>query len=306
MSNYIFDSHCHIQNSSVDTGETGDKDIDTTRYELTMPKEYVVAVAKKIMQMPLNSVGMMGTTIDDSQRMAEIIEEIKKASTSSSSSSPSSPSSPLNVYYGFGVHPWFCESTEQRYPDWKERLEHLVQKYPKATIGECGLDKVARNRATRKLFSMPKQVEFFEYQFELAAKYRRPIIIHSVKTVGKLFEYIRKQLSLSLDRIPPKIMFHSYCGSPDITKSLLNLTVIRDRFYFGFSYFVNSRIQHNEANLRLIPSNRIMWETDFHEIDDVPEYMGKLHELFRSYPELKSVEDLYQLTYHNAKDFFTF
>jgi len=290
MNNYIFDSHCHIQNSSID-----DSDRDTIRNELSMPKEYSVAVANKIKHMPLNSVGMMGTSITDSLRMAEIVEELPKESSSS-----------VNVYYGFGVHPWFCENTEKSYPDWKEQLENLLIKYPKATIGECGLDKVARNRATRKPFSMPKQVEFFEYQFQLAAKYRRPIVIHSVKTVGKIFEYIRKQLDISLDNIPPKIMFHSYCGSPDITKSLLNLTPIRERLYFGFSYFVNSRIQHNEANLKLIPQNRIMWETDFHEIDDIPEYISKLHDMFRSYSGLKSVEDLYKLTYDNAKDFFTF
>jgi len=289
MNNYIFDSHCHIQNSSID-----DSDRNTIRNEICMPKEYTLAVVNKIKTLPVKSVGMMGTSIYDSLRMADIIEVLQK------------DYSPVTVYYGFGIHPWLCENTEKSHPDWKEQLENLLIKHPKACIGECGLDKVARNRATKKPFSMPKQMEFFEFQFYLAAKYKRSIVIHSVKTVGKLFEFIKKQLTISIDHIPPKIMFHSYCGSPDITKSLLNLSSIRSRLYFGFSYAVNSRIQHNEENFKLIPQDRILIETDFHEIDDIPEYLEKLYDMLRGYTVLQSVEDLYKLTYENAKDFFTF
>jgi len=299
MSNYIFDSHCHIQNSSI-----VESDRDTLRYEMDMPKEYAQNVAKKIQKLPLNSVGMMGTTIEDSRRMGEIVDILKEEEEQQKKESRELP---VKVYYGFGIHPWFCENTLKNHEDWRQQLENLVIQYPKATIGECGLDKVARNRATKKPFSMPIQTEFFEFQFHLAAKYQRPIIIHSVKTVGKLFEFIRKELKTSIDNIPPKIMFHSYCGSPDITRSLLNLSKIRDRFYFGFSYFVNSRIQHNLDNLSLIPQNRILIETDFHEMDDVPEAIEQIHQLLNSYtPWSSSIDDLYRLTYENAKEFFTF
>ena len=286
MQNYIFDSHCHIQNSSID-----DTDRDTIRNELFLPNDYTIAIVNKIKSLPLNSIGMMGTSIEDSIRMANMIDLLDDDSS-------------IKVYYGFGIHPWFCENTVKTHPDWKEQLENLLIKYPKATIGECGLDKVARNRTTKKIFSMPIQTDIFEFQFQLAAKYKRPIVIHSVKTVGKIFEYIKKQLSISIDNIPPKIMFHSYCGSPDITKSLLNLSPIRERLYFGLSYFVNSRIKSNEENLKLIPKDRIMIETDFHEIDDVPEFIGKIHDLLRSFDCLKSVDDLYKLTYDNAYNFF--
>lgn len=287
MQNFIFDSHCHIQNSSIDDSER-----DTIRNELCLPKDYTIAVANKIKTLPLNSVGMMGTSIEDSIRIGNIIELLDNSS--------------VKAYYGFGIHPWFCENAAKTYKDWKEQLENLIKKYPRATIGECGLDKVARNRETKKPFSMPIQTEFFEFQFYLAAKYKRPIVIHSVKTVGKIFEFIRKQLSISIDNIPPKIMFHSYCGSPDITKSLLNLTPIRERLYFGLSYFVNSRINHNDENLKLIPKDRILIETDFHEIDDIPEFIEKIHDLLRSYSSLKSIDDLYKLTFDNAYDFFNF
>jgi len=287
MQNYIFDSHCHIQNSPVDS-----TDKDFFPNELSLPNDYTVAVANKIKTLSLNSVGIMGTTMEDSIRLANMIDLLKD--------------SPVKVYYGFGVHPWFCENTEKKYSDWKEQLENLVKKYPKATIGECGLDKVAKNRATNKLFSMPIQTDFFEFQFHLAAKYKRPLVIHSVKSVGKIFEFIRKQLKISIDNIPPKIMFHSYCGSPDITKALLNISQIRERLYFGLSYFVNSRIKHNEENLNLIPKDRIMIETDFQEINDVPEAIERIHDLLRSFECLSSIEELYKLTYDNAYNFFNF
>ncbi|ORX65113.1 Metallo-dependent hydrolase [Anaeromyces robustus] len=284
MENYIFDSHCHIQNSSLDVKE------DTIRNELSLPDKYTIDVMNKIKTLPIGGVGMMGTTIIDSIRIGNIIDQLNE--------------SPIHVNYGVGIHPWFCENTKKNHPDWKEQLENLLKKYPEASIGECGLDKVARNRATGKNFSMPIQMEFFEYQFHLAAKYKRPIVIHSVKTVGKIFEFIKKQLNESIDNIPPKIMFHSYCGTPDITKSLLNLTSIRERFYFGFSYFVNSRITRNEDNIKLISKDRILLETDYHEIDDVPEFIQKIYEMLSSYSCLASVEDLYQLTYNNAINFF--
>ncbi|OUM58582.1 hypothetical protein PIROE2DRAFT_16084 [Piromyces sp. E2] len=283
MSNYIFDSHCHIQNSSI-----VENDRDTLRYEMEMPKEYAQAVAKKIQTLPLNSIGMMGTTIEDSRRMGEIVDILREEKEEKDQQKKENKELAVKVYYGFGIHPWFCENTLKNHENWKQQLENLIIQYPKATIGECGLDKVARNRATKKPFSMPIQTEFFEFQFHLAAKYRRPIIIHSVKTVGKLFEFIRRELKSSIDNIPPKIMFHSYGGSPDITRSLLNLSSIRDRFYFGFSYFVNSRIQHNPENLSLIPRNRILIETDFHEMDDVPEAIKQIHHLLKSYSSWSS------------------
>ncbi|ORX43229.1 Metallo-dependent hydrolase [Piromyces finnis] len=299
MNNYIFDSHCHIQNSSIT-----EDDRDISRYEMEMSREYSFAIAKKIQTLPLNSVGMMSTTIEDSRRMCEIITILKEEEDQMKKENKELP---VKAYYGFGIHPWFCENTLKNHEDWQQQLEKLVIQYPKATIGECGLDKVARNYATKKPFSMPVQTEFFEFQFRLAAKYQRPIIIHSVKTVGKLFEFIRKELKSSIANIPPKIMFHSYCGSVDITRSLLNLTQIRDRFYFGFSFFVNSRIQHNLDILTLIPKNRILIETDLHEMDDVPEAIEKIYQHLKSYSSWSSIiDDFYQLTYENAKDFFTF
>lgn len=358
--NYLFDAHCHIQNSA--TTEDEKKVCSITRNDKILPEDYTQRLVKRLENLSVNGVAMMGTTIYDSQRISKINSILihSQINENNEKKNNENENEKKCYFYGVGIHPWYCESTLAKEFDWKMELETLVKENPKVCLGECGLDKVAKSPITKKLYSMNTQNDFFDYQFHLAVKYQRPIIIHAVRTTGKLFERL-KTLSQALsstatskrkqkkakekaknnkqeekekndsynnnvnmddenekksekkvcpeDILPLRIMFHSYSGSPEMTKSLLQLPKeVSERFYFGFSYFVNSRIvDTTRENIKLIPRDKIMLETDHQEMDSVVEYLDEINRLLL--PSLEGVNnetEFYKLTNENARRFFTF
>jgi len=188
----------------------------------------------------------------------------------------------------FGVHPWFAHQMEKE-PSWLETLESYLCANPRAIVGECGLDKVAVTPETGKC-EFQTQLQVFEKQFKLACKLNRPISIHCVRAFNELIDVFNRcaqQAGLTLSRrarkrnkldenredtekrktadgdgFPPAIMMHSFGGTTDAMKRMINLKGIGRRVYFSFSTGINMRSPKTEGVIENIPSDRLLIETD--------------------------------------------
>lgn len=158
-------------------------------------------------------------------------------------------------------------------------------------VGEIGIDSAARDRSNSK-YPFLHQVSLFRAQLALAAELRRPVSVHTVQCHGHLLDILRElaagvpkkgklhqdaksqQLALAQDPLPPKIMLHSYSGSPDIVRALLKLpNNTGRRFYFSFSIGVNARSPKAFDRIRAVPEDRILIESDLHDASGIDSAM---------------------------------
>ncbi|KAJ1985009.1 Cut9-interacting protein scn1 [Dimargaris verticillata] len=188
---------------------------------------------------------------------------------------------------------------------WYQRLAQLLDSHPHAIVGEIGLDKSARNRDTGSVYPFAAQTAVFRVQWELAIAKQRPVSIHCVKAGSYLLQFIQTlakdwQRVKKLHRarpsssstaaalrahantlLPPKIMLHSYSGSPDILRQLFQLPVdIASRLYASFSEAVNRRSPQLPERIHAVPLDRLLIETDENSLDDIDQPMEAiLHEV---------------------------
>ncbi|CCW69226.1 unnamed protein product [Phytomonas sp. Hart1] len=149
-----------------------------------------------------------------------------------------------------------------------EELEQLLSAFPKAIVGEIGIDKL-RGPCTST------QVVAFLAQMELAAKYHRPVSVHCVRHHGLLLQLLQE---LPAEHTPPAIILHGFTGSSSIAQSLLRLKPkkftkgsntknlrIADRIFFSIgSKTTGSLKDFVERTLPLLcsPKKRILFESD--------------------------------------------
>ena len=142
------------------------------------------------------------------------------------------------VIPAFGLHPWYVEEAED---NWAQKLESYLQAFPKALIGECGLDKL-------KNPNFEKQGEVFAQQIDLAKKYSRPLIIHAVKAEEWLNNFWKK--------LPESFVFHSYTSRAELAQK-----IIKSGGFIGFNFSL-LRSKHKEKLLSALPPDKILLETD--------------------------------------------
>ena len=138
----------------------------------------------------------------------------------------------------FGIHPWHINSVIE---DWAENLEKLLQKNPRAMVGECGIDCL-------KYPDIEKQVNILQTHIELANKYGRQLIIHAVKA-NQEFEKLFSVL-------PQRTVFHSFTGSVEWGRQIQ-----KHGFFIGINFSVLRKKNVAEI-LRGISLNRVLLETD--------------------------------------------
>lgn len=145
---------------------------------------------------------------------------------------------PEIIVPAFGLHPWYLDQAKV---GWEQRLEVMLEKYPEALVGECGLDR-GHN------VNPEPQISAFKKHLELSAKLHRPLIIHAIKSQDWL-ENLWKSF-------PKKFVMHSYNGRSELMKKALS--------YGGYISF-SSSILNNRDRVQLvnaIPPERLLVETD--------------------------------------------
>jgi TatD DNase family protein len=152
-------------------------------------------------------------------------------------------SHPEAIIPNFGLHPW---QVGEHSKHWLSTLRQFLEKYPKAGLGECGLDR------WKEPYDLDTQTECLRAQINLANDLTRPLTIHCLKAWGPLLE--------TLQDCPPQSSFliHAYSGSSEMVPQFAELGA-----YFSFSgYFLHERKENQRATFRDIPQDRILLETD--------------------------------------------
>ena len=168
---------------------------------------------------------------------------------------------------GLGVHPWFVHEVT---PGWAERLHAKLAAHPGALVGEIGLCKCARNLRGpgAKARVWPLQVEAFTTQLGIGGALQRPASVHCVKAHSTLLEVLRRQVDTQL---PPAIALHSFSGTADDVRRLVDLQPSGRRLYFGFSHTVNVAMGGAPGSpahaalleaISAVPEDRLLVESD--------------------------------------------
>lgn len=178
------------------------------------------------------------------------------------------------VLPAFGLHPWrvntafYPEATSEkqqppRQPhitdwQWLEQLKAYLQNFPRAAVGEIGLDnwiEGADNALQQKAFLA---------QLALAAEGNRPVSIHCLRADGDLLAALKAAPAL-----PQRgIHLHGFAGSIETARQLLNLGA-----YFSFSeYLATPKRTKARALAEYIPLDRLLAETDAPDMMGPPEW----------------------------------
>lgn len=223
---------------------------------------------------------------------------------------------PARVVPAFGLHPWYSHlvyddrdpqctvpTKEEHYarviapqppPEFVAALpapvplstvvaaiEGRLAAFPRAIVGECGLDKIFRipepdsvkqdedeakvalenRRLSRHRVRMEHQIVVLHAQLELAARYRRPVSLHGVQCPGVLHETVAAGVSVSGTQAwPPAVCLHSYTGSAEFLQNNW-LKTEGFKVYVSCSVLVNEKVHKDLA--RVLPIDRLLLESDY-------------------------------------------
>ena len=142
----------------------------------------------------------------------------------------------------FGVHPWFAEE------DFDEgSLDSALERHPHAGVGEIGLDRLRdRTISTR-------QRELFACQLEVAARRRRPVVLHGAKCWGEVVKECRNFVGAI-----PAFLFHGFSRS----EGLLHELFAMNGFVSVNASILNDHAVNYRAMVRALPHERVLVETD--------------------------------------------
>lgn len=138
----------------------------------------------------------------------------------------------------FGLHPWFAGEAP---PGWETELERLLLAVP-SCAGEIGLDESRPS---------PRQEEAFRLQLALAARLKRPAVVHCVGGWGRLTGLLR---GAGL----PAFVVHAYGGSPE---TAAELAAAGGYFSFGWAVAEQGR-KRVRAALAAVPRDRLLFESE--------------------------------------------
>lgn len=162
------------------------------------------------------------------------------------------------IQCALGIHPWFIDNLE---PDWEIRLKKLMEQNPLFIIGEIGLDKNRPN--------IEKQELIFEKQLNIAHDLKKNVCIHCVDAWEKVLEILNKtKISKS-----SKLIFHSYNGSTEIMRNILNQY---DAFFSYSPMILKDGYLKAKKALTETPCDRILIESDSEQIENVIQVAEKV------------------------------
>lgn len=141
-----------------------------------------------------------------------------------------------------GLHPWLVDPEQMDGQwTWLERALHAPQV---RMVGEAGLDRL---RGPELGF----QQSCFERQLEMAADYRKPMVIHCVRAFSELRQ--------SILRVNPGVdlTLHGFNKSSELAALFLEIGA-----YLSFGAAILRKDQPAVSALRTVPVDRLWLETD--------------------------------------------
>ena len=198
----------------------------------------------------------------------------------------------------FGIHPWQAHTAAS---GWQQRLAGILDKHPRASIGECGLDQWVAEPA------LEIQRAVFIDQIWIAREKDRPITVHCLKAWSALFDCFAETPP------PSRFLMHSFGGSIETARRLIPLGA-----YFSVSgYFRHPRKSAMLETFRKLPQDRILLETDAPDMLPPPEIITHPLPENQNHPaNLPAIgralaaalgmtsDDFASLTRHNARQCF--
>lgn len=144
-----------------------------------------------------------------------------------------------------GIHPWFIDKLP---PNVWQDLDALLCQQPQLWVGETGLDFLhATNDAARQ-----KQLDALHIHLDLAQRYRRPVILHNVKSAAALSG------SLKHKAFAQGGIVHAFSGSLEEAQLF-----IRQGFLIGLgSLLLNPNAKKVRQAAAMLPETAIVLETD--------------------------------------------
>lgn len=137
-----------------------------------------------------------------------------------------------------GTHPWYANEYDPA------ALTDFLSRRPDAGVGEIGLDAV---RGT------PEQTDVFKDQLRIAALFKRPCVIHNVKSFDAIAAVLKQSPAL-----PPALLFHGFSGTTRQADFLMQFNAF---FSFSGTVLFENRGKAR-AVLAALPAGRILAETD--------------------------------------------
>ncbi|MDR1759730.1 MAG: TatD family hydrolase [Fibrobacter sp.] len=177
-----------------------------------------------------------------------------------------------NLFPAFGIHP----EAAARDQNFEAELRRLLEKYPEARVGECGLDKRYPGYEAGGL-----QEKILKPQIRLAAEYKRPLVIHIVGDYRRIFE-ILSECGFPSPEVP--VIFHRFGGDAEILTRIQEIQ--------GMVSVHRSSLQKESTRNALKKAGKISvcYETDadenfiathFDRIPTAPEILKKLQETLK-------------------------
>ncbi|MCM1452805.1 MAG: TatD family hydrolase [Clostridium sp.] len=156
---------------------------------------------------------------------------------------------PSEGAFSMGIHPWDTEgATEKDF----ETLAERARDSRIAAIGECGLDALRGG-------PLERQEEIFLRQAALSEEVGKPLIIHAVRTHGRIAQ-LRRAL-----KPRQRWIVHGFRGKPQLARQLLDA---------GCDISLGERFNPDVPGI--VPAGRLFAETDCSEkpISEIREAIG--------------------------------
>lgn len=151
----------------------------------------------------------------------------------------------------FGLHPLYIQ---KRSNYWNKVLEEYLETFPKAVVGEIGLDHAIEIRNDEV------QKEVFKTQIQIAIKLNRPASVHCRKAWESLITAFHETGPL-----PRNFAIHSYSGHPELIPKLAELGA-----FFSFSGSVtHSKNKRARKSAAAAPLDHLLIETDAPDLPPV-------------------------------------